>query len=157
MNGFPVVSCRSRGAAASGFSSGRASGCSPAASRARTFAHCRRLSIWSCIGHEAIVAVARANGVAFEYKPVTLSLSGVYTGPVQLFPLGDLFDMQVQLRMGQANVRRWVDDLLPLLGDDDPLGTADLVTHRTPLEQAPELYRTFQRKEDGCVKVVLKP
>ena len=87
----------------------------------------------------------------------TISLSGVYTGPVQLFPLGDLFDLQVQLRMGQANVRRWVDDLLPLLGDDDPLGTADLVTHRAPLEQAPELYRTFQRKEDGCVKVVLRP
>src|ERR671933_133685 len=59
----------------------------------------------------------------------TLSISGVYTGPIQMFELGDLFDMQIQIRMGQANVRRWVDDILPLLGDGDPLGTEDLKTH----------------------------
>ena len=87
----------------------------------------------------------------------TLSLSGVYGGPVQMFPLGDLFDMQVQLRMGQANVRRWTPDILPLLTDEDPLGVDDLVTHRLPLSRAPEAYRMFQRKDDGCVKVVLDP
>jgi threonine dehydrogenase-like Zn-dependent dehydrogenase len=59
--------------------------------------------------------------------------------------------------MGQANVRRWVDDLLPLLTDDDPLGTGDLVTHSLPLGDAPRGYRMFQRKEDGCIKVVLRP
>jgi threonine dehydrogenase-like Zn-dependent dehydrogenase len=65
--------------------------------------------------------------------------------------------MQVQLRMGQANVLRWVGEILPLLGDDDPLGTDDLVTHELPLSRAPEAYRMFQAKDDGCVKVVLRP
>jgi threonine dehydrogenase-like Zn-dependent dehydrogenase len=88
----------------------------------------------------------------------TLSLVGVYAGPVQLFPLGDLFDLNVTLRMGQANVRRWVPDLLPLLEDeDDPLGVDDLVTHELPLAAAPAAYSMFRRKEDGCIKVVLRP
>jgi threonine dehydrogenase-like Zn-dependent dehydrogenase len=88
----------------------------------------------------------------------TLSISGVYAGLANLFPLGDLFDKQVQLRMGQANVRRWVDDLLPLLDrDDDPLAVDDLTTHRWPLEKAPEAYRMFQEKRDGAIKVVLEP
>jgi threonine dehydrogenase-like Zn-dependent dehydrogenase len=75
----------------------------------------------------------------------------------RLDELGDLFDMQVQLRMGQANVLRWTPDILPLLTDEDPLGVDDLVTHRLPLSRAPEAYRMFQRKDDGCVKVVLDP
>ncbi|HZC83843.1 MAG TPA: zinc-binding dehydrogenase, partial [Rubrobacter sp.] len=87
----------------------------------------------------------------------TLSISGVYAGPVQMFPLGDLFDMQIQLRMGQANVRRWTDDILPLLGDEDPLGTEDLATHTMPLEDAPLGYEIFQKKQDGAIKIVLKP
>jgi threonine dehydrogenase-like Zn-dependent dehydrogenase len=88
----------------------------------------------------------------------TLSLSGVYAGPVQLFPLGDLFDLGVTLRMGQANVRRWVPELLPLVDDtDDPLGLADFVTHDLPLERAADAYAIFQRKQDGCVKAVLHP
>ena len=87
----------------------------------------------------------------------TLLIAGVYGGPVHMFPLGDLFDMQVTLRMGQANVRRWTDELLPLLADGDPLGVDDLVTHRMSLEEAPNAYRLFQRKEDGCIKVVLEP
>jgi threonine dehydrogenase-like Zn-dependent dehydrogenase len=74
-----------------------------------------------------------------------------------MFPFRDLFDMQVQVRMGQANVRRWTPDILPLLTDEDPLGVDDLVTHRLPLSRAPEAYRMFQRKDDGCVKVVLDP
>ena len=87
----------------------------------------------------------------------TLSISGVYGGPVHMFPLGDLFDMQITLRMGQANVRRWTRELLPLLANGDSLGIDDFVTHRMPLESAPEAYALFQRKEDGCVKVVLEP
>ena len=87
----------------------------------------------------------------------TLSLSGVYGGPVQMFPLGDLFDMQVQVRMGQANVLRWVPEIIPLLTDDDPLGVDDLVTHRLPLRRAPEAYEMFRDKTDGCIKVVLDP
>lgn len=87
----------------------------------------------------------------------TLSISGVYTGPIQAFQLGDLFDMQIQVRMGQANVRRWVDDIMPLLTDEDPLGTEDLKTHEMPLEEAPRAYDIFQNKQDGAIKCVLKP
>jgi threonine dehydrogenase-like Zn-dependent dehydrogenase len=68
-----------------------------------------------------------------------------------------LFDKQVQIRMGQANVKRWVPEILPLLTDADPLGVEDFATHRLPLEAAPDAYATFRAKEDGMVKVVLKP
>ncbi len=87
----------------------------------------------------------------------TLSLSGVYTGPVHNFPLGDLFDKQIAIRMGQANVKAWVDEILPLLNDDDPLGTEDLATHHLPLKDAPYGYEIFQKKEDRAIKVVLQP
>lgn len=87
----------------------------------------------------------------------TLSISGVYTGPIQAFQLGDLFDMQIQVRMGQANVRRWVDEIMPLLTDEDPLGTSDLKTHEMPLEEAPRAYDIFQNKQNGAIKCVLKP
>jgi len=72
-------------------------------------------------------------------------------------PLLTLFDKQVQLRMGQANVRRWVDDIFPLLGDEDPLGLDSFATHRLPLDEAPDAYRMFQRKQNGAVKVVFQP
>ena len=52
---------------------------------------------------------------------------------------------------------RWVDDILPLLTDGDPLGVDDFATHRLTLDEAPQAYETFQKKEDGMVKVVLKP
>jgi threonine dehydrogenase-like Zn-dependent dehydrogenase len=87
----------------------------------------------------------------------TLSISGVYAGFVPFAPLGELFDRQITIRMGQANVRRWIEDLLPLLSDEDPLGTGDLTTHTLPLEQAPHGYELFQQKLDGCIKVVLRP
>ena len=87
----------------------------------------------------------------------TLSLTGVYAGYVNLFNLGDLFDRQITIRMGQANVRRWVDEIVPLLTDDDPLGTHDLATHFLPLEEAPRGYEIFQKKQDGAIKVVLEP
>lgn len=88
----------------------------------------------------------------------TVSLSGVYGGQASPMPLLTLFDKQIQLRMGQCNVRKWVDDLLPLVEDDaDPLGVDDLVTHRVPLDDAPAAYEKFQKKEDGCIKVVLDP
>ena len=87
----------------------------------------------------------------------TISLSGVYGGQTDPLPMLTLFDKQIQLRMGQANVKRWVDDIMPLLMDGDPLGVEDFATHRVPLDEAPELYGKFQRKEDGVVKVLLQP
>jgi threonine dehydrogenase-like Zn-dependent dehydrogenase len=87
----------------------------------------------------------------------TLSIAGVYMGAFPLVPLGELFDRQLTVRMGQANVRRWVDEIVPLLGNGDRLGVDDLITHHLPLEQAPEGYRMFREKRDGAVKVVLRP
>ncbi|MCX6465650.1 MAG: glutathione-dependent formaldehyde dehydrogenase [Pseudonocardiales bacterium] len=87
----------------------------------------------------------------------TISISGVYGGAADPMPLLTMFDKQIQLRMGQANVRRWVPEILPLLVDDDPLGVDGFATHRMPLESAPEAYATFQRKQDGMVKTLLKP
>src|SRR5436309_8745066 len=82
----------------------------------------------------------------------TISLSGVYGGMADPLPMLTLFDKQVQLRMGQANVKRWVDDIMPLLDDQDVLGVETFATHRIPLADAPKAYDTFQKKEDGAVK-----
>ena len=88
----------------------------------------------------------------------TISLSGVYGGAADPMPMMDLFDKQIQLRMGQANVHRWIDDLLPLVsGDDDPLGLDDFTTHTLPLEDAPKAYEMFQKKQDGAIKVLFQP
>ncbi|GHD23929.1 zinc-dependent alcohol dehydrogenase [Streptomyces galbus] len=87
----------------------------------------------------------------------TISLSGVYGGMADPLPLLTMFDKQIQLRMGQANVRRWADDIIPYLTDEDPLGVDDFATHRVPLSQAPQAYEMFQRKQDGAVKVLMQP
>ncbi|MEV6793334.1 alcohol dehydrogenase catalytic domain-containing protein [Streptomyces sp. NPDC051320] len=87
----------------------------------------------------------------------TISLSGVYGGMTDPLPLLTMFDKQIQLRMGQANVWHWVDDLLPLLTDEDPLGVDDFATHRLPLNEAPHAYEMFQKKQDGAVKVLFTP
>jgi threonine dehydrogenase-like Zn-dependent dehydrogenase len=88
----------------------------------------------------------------------TVSLSGVYAGVADPLPMRSLFDKQVTIRMGQCNVQRWLDEVVPLVEDpSDPLGVQDLVTHRVPLERAPEMYELFQKKEKGCIKVVLTP
>ncbi|MBN9200236.1 MAG: glutathione-dependent formaldehyde dehydrogenase [Microbacterium sp. SCN 70-18] len=88
----------------------------------------------------------------------TISISGVYVGDSDVMPMKTMFDKQLTLRMGQCNVKRWIDDLRPYAeADDDPLGLDDLVTHRASLAEAPDLYEKFQKKDDGCIKVVLQP
>ncbi|TCK24638.1 alcohol dehydrogenase catalytic domain-containing protein [Pseudonocardia endophytica] len=87
----------------------------------------------------------------------TISLSGVYGGTADPMPMLTLFDKQIQMRMGQANVWHWVPEILPLLSDGDPLGTEDFATHHVPLESAPEAYSMFQQKHDGAVKVLFRP
>jgi threonine dehydrogenase-like Zn-dependent dehydrogenase len=88
----------------------------------------------------------------------TVSVIGVYGGTADPLNMLQLFDKQLTLRMGQANVKHWVDDLLPLLtGDDDPLGVETFATHQIPLVDAPQAYEMFQKKEDGAFKVVFKP
>jgi threonine dehydrogenase-like Zn-dependent dehydrogenase len=88
----------------------------------------------------------------------TISLSGVYGGMADPMPMMVLFDKQVQLRMGQANVKRWIDDIMPLLmGDEDILGVDGFATHHVPIDEAPQAYADFQAKKNGTVKVLLKP
>jgi len=98
--------------------------------------------------HTAIEAVRRGG---------TISLSGVYGGAADPMPMMELFDKQIQLRMGQANVRRWIDEIMPLLADGDPLGVQSLATHKLPLDQAPHAYEIFQKKQDGAIKILLQP
>jgi threonine dehydrogenase-like Zn-dependent dehydrogenase len=87
----------------------------------------------------------------------TISVVGVYGGQTDPLPMLTLFDKQVQLRMGQANVRRWVPEIMPLLLDGDPLGVDEFATHHLPLDQGPDAYAKFQKKEDGYIKVLLQP
>ncbi len=88
----------------------------------------------------------------------TISIIGVYAGMTDPLPMMTMFDKQVQLRMGQANVKRWVDDIMPLLTrSDDPLGVDTFATHRLPLSEAPRAYEMFQKKQDGAVKVLFQP
>ncbi|THJ65179.1 glutathione-dependent formaldehyde dehydrogenase [Arthrobacter echini] len=99
--------------------------------------------------HSAVDAVRRGG---------TLSLSGVYGGTATPMPLLTMFDKQIQVRMGQCNVRRWTDELLPIVEEpSDPLGVMDLMTHEVPIDDAPAAYENFQKKTDGTIKVVLKP
>jgi threonine dehydrogenase-like Zn-dependent dehydrogenase len=87
-----------------------------------------------------------------------VSVSGVYGGEIDSMPMMEMFDRSVQLRMGQAHARRWIDDLLPIVGDDrDPVGVCEFATHPLPLEDAPRRCETFRDKADGCIKVVLQP
>ncbi|MEU8794877.1 zinc-dependent alcohol dehydrogenase [Streptomyces sp. NPDC048643] len=87
----------------------------------------------------------------------TVSLSGVYGGAMDPMPLLRMFDKQIQFRMGQANVWRWVPEILPLLTDEDTLGVDGFATHHLPLEDAPKAYATFQAKQDGMIKTLLRP
>ncbi len=99
--------------------------------------------------HTAIEVVRRGG---------TLSIVGVYGGMTDPMPMMTLFDKQIQIRLGQANVRRWVDDLLPLVTDDsDPLGVEEFATHRLTLEDAPQAYADFRAKRDGTIKVLFQP
>lgn len=95
--------------------------------------------------------------IALVRRGGTISLSGVYGGMSDPLPMLTLFDKQVRLHMGQANVRRWVDDLLPLVLEDDVLGVDDFATHRWPLSEAPAAYAMFQQKREGAIKVLFKP
>ncbi|HMM94949.1 alcohol dehydrogenase catalytic domain-containing protein [Phycicoccus sp.] len=107
------------------------------------------------VGVDRLAALTTA--IAAVRRGGTISLSGVYGGAADPLPMLTMFDKQVTLRMGQANVKRWVPDILPLLTDDDPLGVDEFATHRLSIEEAPQAYETFQAKEDGMVKVVLSP
>jgi threonine dehydrogenase-like Zn-dependent dehydrogenase len=97
------------------------------------------------------------SGIEIVRRGGTLSLSGVYGGAADPLPTLQLFDKQIQVRQGQANVKAWIDDIMPLLTDGDPLGVDSFATHHLPLSEAPNAYEHFQKKEQGMVKVVFNP
>jgi len=108
------------------------------------------------------MAIDRLNALHTAIKSVrrggTVSVSGVYGGEIDPMPMMEMFDRGIQMRMGQCHVHRWMDDLLPVVtADGDPLGLESLASHHVPLDQAPEMYETFQKKKDGCFKVVINP
>jgi threonine dehydrogenase-like Zn-dependent dehydrogenase len=101
---------------------------------------------------------ALTSGIDAVRRGGTVSISGVYGGAMDPLPLFQMFDKQLQLRMGQANVRSWTDDILQLLDQDkDVLGVESFATHHVPLEEAPWAYENFQKKQSGVVKVVFQP
>lgn len=86
----------------------------------------------------------------------TLSIPGVYSGLIDKVPFGMAMNKGLTFKMGQTHVARWTDDLLRRIqeGQIDP---SFVITHSVDLEDGPEMYRVFRDKQDGCVKVVLKP
>jgi threonine dehydrogenase-like Zn-dependent dehydrogenase len=86
----------------------------------------------------------------------TLSIPGVYGGLIDKIPFGASMNKGLTWRMGQTHVNRWTDDLLRRIaeGQIDP---SFVITHTVPIEQGPDMYKTFRDKQDGCIKVVLKP
>ncbi|MCW2606008.1 MAG: Threonine dehydrogenase [Frankiales bacterium] len=87
----------------------------------------------------------------------TISLSGVYGGMADPLPMLTMFDKQINLTMGQGNVKRWAPEILPLLLEGNTFDVDTFATHTLSLDEAPGAYEMFQKKQDGCVKVVLKP
>ncbi|MFL5235326.1 MAG: zinc-dependent alcohol dehydrogenase, partial [Microvirga sp.] len=86
----------------------------------------------------------------------TLSIPGVYGGLVDKIPFGAAMNKGLTWRMGQTHVNRWTDDLLRRIGEGQ-IDPSFVITHTVPIEQGPEMYQTFRDKQDGCIKVVLKP
>ena len=108
------------------------------------------------------VGIDRLDALLTAFEAVrrggTVSISGVYGGMADPMPMITMFDKGLTLRMGQCHVKQWTEELLAIASQpDDVLGLETLATHRVPLEQAPEMYDTFQKKADNCLKVVLKP
>jgi len=89
-------------------------------------------------------------------KGGTLSVPGVYIGFADKIPLGTMMNKAITIKTGQTHVPRYTEPLLQKIidGEIDP---SFVVTHQVPLERGPEMYKTFREKEDGCIKVVLKP
>lgn len=113
---------------------------------------------------ESIFETAGVDRMAVLYNSIDavrrggiLSVVGVYAGMKDPLPVNTIFDKQLTIRMGQANVKRWIDDILPLLTDKDPLGVDTFATHHLPLADAAYAYEIFQKKQDGAVKIILEP
>ena len=81
---------------------------------------------------------------------------GVYGSAYDAFPLGQIFDKGIAMRFGQAPAQKYIDELLKMV-TDKKIRLDDIISHRLPIDQAPHAYEIFCKKQDDCVKVVLKP
>jgi alcohol dehydrogenase len=86
----------------------------------------------------------------------TVTVVGVYGTDFDNFPLGQIFDKGIAMRFGQAPVQKYIDQLMELTLTGK-VRLDDVISHRLPLSEAPHGYDIFNKKEDDCVKVVLKP
>jgi threonine dehydrogenase-like Zn-dependent dehydrogenase len=85
-----------------------------------------------------------------------LSVPGVYGGLLDKVPFGMVMNKGLTIRTGQTHVNRWTDDLLRRI-EEGQIDPSFVITHRVGLEAGPQMYETFREKQDGCIKVVLKP
>ncbi|MGF3027739.1 zinc-dependent alcohol dehydrogenase [Methylobacterium aquaticum] len=85
-----------------------------------------------------------------------LSIPGVYGGLIDKVPFGAAMNKGLTFRMGQTHVNRWSDDLLRRI-EEGQIDPSFVITHTVGLEQGPEMYRTFRDKQDGCIKVMIRP
>jgi|GEM_PF-872299 len=114
-------------------------------------------SIWERIANVVHLQVGSLNALRMCLSAVRRSgVVGVYAVPYDNFPLGQIFDKGITLRFGQAPVQACIDDLLQWV-ENKSIRLDDIITHRLALEEAPNAYDLFNRKLDGCVKVVLYP
>ena len=89
-------------------------------------------------------------------KGGTISVPGVYIGFLDKVPMGAFMNKGLTMKTGQTHMQRYLGPLLQKIeaGEIDP---SFVITHRVKLDEAPEMYKTFRDKQDGCIKVVLKP
>ena len=85
-----------------------------------------------------------------------LSIPGVYGGLLDKIPFGALMNKGLTVRTGQTHVNRWTDDLLRRI-EEGQIDPSFVITHTVGLDQGPDMYKVFRDKQDGCIKVVLKP
>lgn len=89
-------------------------------------------------------------------KGGTVVLIGIYGTRYNMFPLGDFFSKNITLKMGQCPAHSYIEPVLKLIkqGKLDP---TDIITHRLPLTKGAHGYEIFDKKEENCIKVILKP
>jgi threonine dehydrogenase-like Zn-dependent dehydrogenase len=95
--------------------------------------------------------------MAYVCRPAgTLSIPGVYGGLLDKIPFGAIMNKGLTIRTGQTHVNRWTDDLLRRI-EEGQIDPSFVITHTVSLDEGPDMYKVFRDKQDGCIKVVIKP
>lgn len=85
-----------------------------------------------------------------------VSIVGVYPMNYDNFKLGQIFDKGITIKAGQCNVHPIIDELMDHV-QSGRVVLDDIITHRLSLDEVSKGYEIFDKKDDGCVKVVLDP